>query len=202
MKSRIEEKRQALETLKRGGILIFPTDTAYGIGCRIDDEEAVARLFKLRRRAETKAVPVLVSSIEMAKDYWTDIPETVEQKLIKPFWPGALTIILPCKTDKVSSLVRGGGDTLGLRMPNHEVLLSILKEVGVPIIGTSANFAGEKTPYRLEDLDQELVKLADFTLRDSSPTAQNDNFGKASTVVDCTVSPWKILRSGATRVNI
>ncbi len=189
--------KKAVEILNTGGILIFPTDTAFGMGCRIDDEKAVARLFKIRRRPETKATPVLVSDIEMAKEYWENMPELVLEKLIKPYWLGALTIILPCRTDIVPDLVRGGGDTLGLRMPDNDVLLGIIKEVGVPIIGTSANFAGEPTPYKLEDLNPELVKQVDHVLRDSSVMPQNDNEKKSSTVIDCSVNPWKILRQGA-----
>lgn len=187
---------RAIKVLRTGGILIFPTDTAYGIGCRIDDEKAVKRLFKLRKRVETKATPVLVSGLAMAREYWQEIPDLVVDKLIKPYWPGALTIVLPCKSEKVLGLVRGGGENLGLRMPDNEHLLDIIEQVGVPIIGTSANFAGEQTPYRSEDLDPELIKLVDYVLA-------GECLGKqASTVIDCSVDPWKILRQGVIRISI
>lgn len=203
-----DDIQQAVKVLKSGGIVIFPTDTAYGIGCRIDDEEAVRRLFKLRRRSETKATPVLVSGLEMAQKYLEPVPQEVKEKLMNKFWPGALTIVLQSRIEKVSSLVRGGGNTLGLRMPDNQSLLKIIEEVGVPIIGTSANFAGEKTPYKFEDLDPELIKLVDYTLGDSGPhfaqtssrlrPASKAQRGKqVSTVIDGTVKPWKILRQGA-----
>ncbi len=189
--------RKASKIIKKGGIVVFPTDTAFGIGCRIDDEKAAKRLFEIRKRAETKATPVLVADLEMAREYWEEVPDLVVQKLIKPYWPGALTIVLQCRKEKVPNLVRGGGNTLGLRMPDNVGLLSIIKEVGIPIIGTSANFAGEPTPYKFEDLNPELVNQVDYVLRDSLATPQNHNEKKPSTVIDCSVSPWKILRQGA-----
>jgi L-threonylcarbamoyladenylate synthase len=186
-----KDHQEAVKILKTGGIAIFPTDTAFGIGCRIDDEKAVERLFRLRKRPETKATPVLVSGIEMAKEYVQEIPDVVVEEFIKPYWPGALTIVLKCKTEKVPGLVRGGGDTLGVRMPDNEILLEIIKEVGVPILGTSANFAGEQTPYVFEDLNTELMSMVDFVVKGECKTKQ------ASTVIDCSEKPFKIIRQGA-----
>lgn len=196
--------KQAAEILKKGGIVIFPTDTAYGIGCRIDDERAIERLFKIRKRPETKAVPVLVSSLEMAKEYWKPVHKNVTNKLIKPYWPGSLTIILHCNIVKVPKLVRGGGDTLGLRMPDYKDLLQIISSVGVPIIGTSANFAGEKTPYKFEDLDPELKEQVDYILKPVilNPSTALREKDQASTVIDCSVKPWRILRRGAVKIDI
>src|SRR5690348_10879973 len=105
----MDDVAKAIEVLKDGGIVIFPTDTAFGIGCRIDDEDAVKRLFTIRKRPETKAVPVLVSSLHMAQKYVQEVPQDVIEKLIKPFWPGALTIVLSCKKEMIPDLVRGGG---------------------------------------------------------------------------------------------
>ena len=156
MDNQIEE---AVKILNQGGIVIFPTDTAFGIGCRIDNERAVQRLFKIRKRPQSQAVPVLVSDIEMAKEYLEEIPEDVVQKLIIPYWPGALTIVLKAKKERVSSLVRGGGETVGLRMPNQAVVLEIIKKVGVPILGPSANFHGENTPYEFKDLNEGVTSI-------------------------------------------
>src|SRR2546422_630417 len=124
---------QAVTVLNTGGIVVFPTDTAFGVGCRMDDEEAIARLFRLRKRPMTQATSVLVNSLEMAQKYLEPIPNDVIEKLIKSYWPGALTIILPCKKEIVPSLIRGGTGTLGVRMPNHPILLEIIKKVAVPI---------------------------------------------------------------------
>lgn len=185
---------KAVIILKEGGIIIFPTDTAFGIGCRIDNSEAVEKLFRIRKRPLTKAPPVLFESIEMVKKYTESIPSEVENTLMQQYWPGALTIILPANRDKVPSLVRGGGLTIGTRIPDHDTVLSLIRGVGVPLIGTSANFHGESTPYDFSDLDQELLSLVDGAVEGTCKTK------KASTVVDCTVSPWKVLRQGAIQI--
>ena len=112
----------AIELIKKGGIIIYPTDTAFGIGCRIDNEAAVSKLFSIRERPVNKATPVLFSSLEMAEEFVTDIPEDV-RPLLKKYWPGALTVILPADLKKVPSLIRGGGLGIGCRVPNHEVPL-------------------------------------------------------------------------------
>ena len=182
--------QQAIQVLREGGIIIYPTDTAFGIGCRIDAKDAVDRLFSLRRRPATQAMPVLVSSVEMANLYYHS-PSDIVRRLMKTYWPGALTIVATCHKDLIYSPIRGGGDTVGLRMPNHEVALKIIKAVGVPILGPSANFHGDPTPYRIEDVDPELVKLVDFVMPGICTVKQ------ASTVVDCTDQPYAILRQGA-----
>lgn len=187
---------KAVEILNQGGIIIFPTDTAFGIGCRIDNEFAIKRLFKIRKRPVFQATPVLVSSLLMAEDYVDSIQQDVKEKLIDKFWPGALTIVLPSKKDKVPDLVRGGGDNIGVRMPNNQITLEIIKGVGVPILGPSANFHGEKTPYELKELNNELVKLVDYVVSGEC------ELKKPSTVIDCSKTPWEILRQGALKVNI
>lgn len=188
--------QKAIEILKEGGIVIFPTDTAFGIGCRMDNEKAVKRLFNIRKRPKSQPASVLVDSMKMAQDYLLPISEEVQQKLIQKYWPGALTIILQSRIDKVPSLVRGGGNNLGVRMPNSEIALSIIKGVGVPILGPSANFHGEKTPYEFKDLNPELIKLVDYVVANQDKSGE-----KASTVINCSIKPWKILRKGAIRIN-
>ena len=184
----------AIKILNAGGIIIFPTDTAFGIGCRIDSEKAIKRLFQIRKRPETQATPVLVSDIKMAQEYLLPIPSEVKKKLIDKYWPGALTIILDCNKVKVPELARGGGETLGVRMPNHPFASEIIKNVRVPILGPSANFHGEKTPYSFEDLDPELVKLVDYVVPGECTVKE------ASTVINCCVEPWEVLRQGAIKI--
>jgi L-threonylcarbamoyladenylate synthase len=187
-----EKIDQAVAILQQGGIVIYPTDTAFGIGCRIDNEASIQKLFSIRKRPLTQATPVLVASKEMAQSYLEPIPEEADS-LIQKYWPGALTIILPCKTEKIPELVRHG-NTLGVRMPNHPTALSLIEKVGAPLLGPSANFHGEKTPYAFEDLDPELLKLVDFVVPGECSVKE------ASTVVDCSVRPWKIVRQGAVQL--
>jgi len=189
------EIKKAIEVLKKGGIVIFPTDTAFGIGCRIDNQDAVERLFKIRKRPSTQATPVLVDSLKMSQKYLLPIDKVIIDKLIKQYWPGALTLILQCIKVRVPELVRGGSNTLGVRMPNHTAALNIIKNLGVALLGPSANFSGAKTPYEFKDLDPGLVRLVDYVV-DGECLLK-----KPSTVIDCTVEPWKILRRGAVSVS-
>jgi len=199
------EVSRAISILKSGGVVIFPTDTAFGIGCRIDDVEAVARVFKIRKRPPSKATPALVSGIEMAENYFRSPPPTLKlrradppkiKKLMAEYWPGGLTIVYFAQVNKVPALVRGGGTTIGLRQPNHPITQQIIKGVGVPILGPSANFHGLPTPYEFTDLDPELVKLVDYVVSGECTVKQ------ASTVIDCTQTPWKIIRQGSVKVRI
>lgn len=180
-----------LDNLKNGKIVIFPTDTAFGIGCRVDNSRAVEKLFSIRRRSEKKPVPILVSSIKMAKSFATISPK-VEKKLLQKHWPGGLTVVLQTRKDKkIHTYITGGSDHIGIRMPDHKKLLSIIKKLNTPIIGTSANFPGKKTPYSSDEIDKELADLVDYI----EPGVCLKH--KESTVIDATASPWKTLRQGA-----
>lgn len=184
----------AIKILQEGGIVIYPTDTAFGIGCRVDKEKSIERLFQLRKRPVSQATPVLVNSIAMAAKYFlSPLPNNVRQ-LMKEYWPGALTIVYSCKKDMVPLLVRGGGETIGLRLPNNEVALALINAVGIPILGPSANFHGQETPFEYSQLDSNLIKLVDYVL-DGSCSLSN-----VSTVVDCASFPWKIIRQGAVKI--
>ena len=187
---------EAIEILKNGGIGIFPTDTVYGIGCRLDNEASLQKLFAIRNRPEEKAVLAVVDSIEMAREYLQPIPEDVKTKLMDTYWPGGLTIVMPCNTQKVPAIARGGGLTLGIRQTNHPILLEILKELRVPLVAPSANFAGEATPKTFTEVDKNLLALVDCAI--DAPCGGDT----PSTVIDCSVTPWKILRPGAVRLGV
>ncbi len=187
---------KAIKVFKEGGIVIFPTDTAYGIGCRMDNEDSVKRLFSIRKRPQSQATPVLFSSIQMMKEYLLNIPEDVKEKLMDIYWPGALTIILPCKTDRVFNLIRGNSNNMGARIPNDDNLISIIEKLGVGVLGPSANFHGQPTPYSFNDLDPELVKSVDYVIKSEAILKE------VSTVIDCSVDPWNIIREGAVKLNL
>ena len=188
---------EAIRVFKNGGIVIFPTDTAYAIGCRIDNENAVKRLFKIRKRPENKPLLALVNSVGMAEDYLLTIPRKVKEELINPYWPGKLTIVLRSKINKVPSLVTAGTNTLGVRLPDNKVLLELIAGVEVPILAPSANFSGEKTPFKFKDLDPDLVELSDFVLSGEAQSEKN-----VSTIIDCSNVPWKIIREGAVKLSL
>ena len=186
---------EAVGVIKKGGIVIFPTDTAIGIGCRMDDDKALRRLVEIRKRPKNKPLLILVNSVEMAEKYLLPIPQKVKNELIKPYWPGKLTIILKCDPKKVSIPVRNEKNTLGVRFPKNKILLELINRVSVPIVAPSANFSGEKTPFRFEDLNPELVRKVDYVLNEKTSLEKD-----VSTVIDCTVKPWKIIREGSTKI--
>lgn len=191
-----EHIKKATEVIRSGGIVIFPTDTAFGIGCRIDRKETIEKLFSIRKRPATQPMPVLCNSLEMVSKYVLSIPEDAKEKLMEEYWPGGLTIILPANVEEVPAIVRGGAMTVGVRVPNHTVPLSIITSIGVPILGPSANFHGEKTPYQLSDINPELIYLTDYIVPGGCTVCRE------STVIDCTESPWKILRQGAVKLEL
>jgi L-threonylcarbamoyladenylate synthase len=186
--------QNAVKVLNNGGIIIYPTDTTFGIGCRIDNNHAIEKLFSLRNRPLDMAVPVLVGSLGMAKTYGK-ISEEVVSKLVNPFWPGALTIVVK-SLNNIPDLVSGGKNTVGIRIPNNNDILHVINNVGVPILGPSANFHGFNTPYKFEDLDPKLTAMVDYVLNGEC------NLKQPSTVIDTTQNPWKILREGAVKVRI
>lgn len=187
---------QAVKILRQGGIVVYPTDTAFGIGCRVDSTQSVEKLFSIRKRPVNQAVPVLVNSIAMAKKYFlSPLPQNVRH-LMEIYWPSALTIVYKCREELIPSLVRGGGKTIGFRMPKHEVPLELIKQLNVPILGPSANFHGFPTPYLYDKLDPDLLKLVDYIIPGEC------NAGNVSTVIDCTLKPWKIIRLGAVEIKI
>lgn len=191
----LAEIEEALNVLKQGGIVIYPTDTAFGIGCRIDSPKSIERLFKIRKRPQTQAVPVLVADIDMAKEYLEPISTAVSQ-LMNTYWPGALTIIYRCQVGKVPLLARGGGTTLGVRMPDHKGLLQIIRHVGVPILGPSANFHGEETPFTNSNLNPRLLQHVDYVVSGRCKSKQ------ASTVVDCSNKKWQVVREGSVQIDL
>lgn len=182
---------KAIKILKNGGIIISPTDTTFIITCRADDKNAVERLFYLRKRDIKKPVPLLFSDEQMVGKYVKYVSKEVREKLINKYWPGGLTIVLYANKDLIHDYVRGGGDTVGVRIPDHSSVHRLIKEVGVPILGPSANFSGGKTPFFMSDLDPNLVRQVDFVLPGRC------KIKKASTVLDVTRKPWKVIREGA-----
>jgi L-threonylcarbamoyladenylate synthase len=187
--------KKAIKILKKGGIVVFPTDTVYGMGCRIEKRSYVKKLFKIRKRPFQKAVPILVSSIEMAVKYFRSPLPNIVRSLMKDYWPGGLTVVYFRNKNTVSSYVSGEGDTIGIRMPDYKNILQMIEEVGVPVIGTSANFHSKPTPVKYAQLDLDLVKLSDYVIKGE---CRGD---KSSTVIDCTKKPWEILRQGTVKID-
>ncbi len=184
------ESQQARDVLLRGGIVVFPTDTVCGIGCRIDNQQAIDRLLSLKQRPRGKPMPVLVSSLDMARQYFTNVCQVVET-FMRQYWPGALTIVYFADVERVCTSIRGKGNTIGIRMPNHQQMLDIIDSLNVPIIGSSANISQKQAVRDTSDVDPTIRAGVDYVLPGRCTV------GTSSTVVDCTKEPPMVVRLGA-----
>lgn len=185
---------KAVKILMQGGIIIFPTDTAFGIGCRISSHKSITKLFQIRKRPLTQAPPILVDSKEMSLKYFRSPITDNVRLLMDKFWPGALTIVYNRGVNIDDPLILGEGEKVGIRMPNHKTTLNIIEKLGEPVLGPSANFHGEATPFTYNEINPELIRLVDFVIHGRC------KIKKASTVVDCSSPEFKIIRQGAIHI--
>ena len=180
---------QAAEILKQGGIVAFPTDTVYGLGAICTDEEAVKKIFAAKGRDEGKPLSILVSSIEQAEKIALEIPEKA-RRLMKKYWPGALTIVLR-KRPEISDIVSAGKDTIGIRMPDSRMTVALLEAAGMPLAAPSANTSGKRSSVSADDVICDLSGKVDMILDGGICPV-----GISSTVVDLTGEKPLILREG------
>jgi L-threonylcarbamoyladenylate synthase len=174
---------EAVRLLQDGGLVAFPTDTVYGIGCHVGDADALDHIFEAKRRPPEKRIPILVASLEQAANLGFVIDERV-QAAAAAFWPGALTIALPQED--------GAGGSQAFRAPDHPVALELIGRAG-PLATTSANRSGE--PETL-DADDVLIAFADTDLLAAVVDGGRVPGGHASTVLDLSVAPGHIVREG------
>jgi L-threonylcarbamoyladenylate synthase len=170
---------EAAELLAAGGLVAFPTDTVYGIGCRVGDETALARLFEAKRRPPEKRIPILVASLEEATNMGLDTSRARE--VADRFWPGGLTLVLA-----------GPAGTQAIRVPDHPAALALIRASG-PLATSSANRSGEPETYEPSDV---LIAFADTDLLDAVLDGGRVPGGVASSIVDLTVYPPRLVREG------
>lgn len=174
--------KKAADILKSDGVVIFPTDTVYGIGALRDNKTAVEKIYALKGRDFKKPLALLVADTEIVYNLSDNVPDEAK-RLMEKFWPGALTVVLT-NTD---------GSTLGFRMPNDNNALKIIKEAGSYIATTSVNKSGEADAVDFKEIDANILKGTDFAI----------NGGKCALKVSSSVimfdkeNQYKILREGA-----
>lgn len=181
---------QAVDILNQGGVVAFPTETVYGLGAVATDEEAVKKIFEAKGRPSDNPLIVHIGTIEEVGKYVEEIPEKAK-KLMERFWPGPLTLIMKAKKDVLAKSVTAGLPTVGIRMPNHEVALTLLKTLKKPLAAPSANRSGKPSPTKAEHVYEDLEGRIPLIL-DGGTTG----IGIESTVLDVTVNPPVILRPG------
>ena len=185
-----QKLRYSAEIIKNGGIVVFPTETVYGIGTNGLDKEAVERLYKIKERPLNKPISLLVSDYEMIEKVVKDINE-LEYKIMKKFFPGPLTIILN-KKDIVPDIVTSRGSTVGIRMPEEEITRKLIEYAGVPIAAPSANISGKPSGIDLQEIIKEFGDKVDCYI-----DGGKSKIGIGSTIVKVENNTIKILREGS-----
>ena len=182
--------KEPAELIRNGGIVVFPTETVYGIGANALNENAIKKLYDIKKRPLNKPISLLVNSIDMIEQVAKDITK-LEYALIKTFFPGPLTIILK-KKNIVPNIVTANQDTVGIRMPANEIALKLIGYVGSPIATPSANISGKPSGTNLKDIMEDFDGKVDCFI-DDGPS----KIGLASTIVQVVDGVPHILRQGS-----
>lgn len=186
----------AVAVLRRGGLVAFPTETVYGLGADAEDADALARLYRVKRRPPTHPVIVHLPGVDVLDDWATTVAEPA-RALARECWPGALTLVVH-RGERVPDAVTGGRETVGLRVPGHPLALAMLEAFGGGVAAPSANRFGRVSPTRAADVTADLDGDVDLVL-DGGPCA----VGVESTIVDWSGDAPVILRlGGVTREEI
>jgi len=181
---------EALAVLKGGGLIAYPSDTVYGLGAAASDERAVARAFAVKGRLSEKALPLLLADVDDMAPLCAEVPP-IAKLLTERFWPGPLTVVLR-RSPSFQSPALGGGDSVALRVPDHFFLRQLIRALGEPITGTSANRSGRPSCRTAREVQRQLGNAVDLIIDGGS-----SRVGQESTVVDITLDHPKIVRGGA-----
>lgn len=185
--SRALEK--AISTLQHGGVIAFPTDTVYGMGASLEHPSALRRIYDLKGRAPDQPLPILIAQLHMLDKLSPEIDERLID-LAEQFWPGALTIVLPA-ADHLPAEVKAPDNTIGVRLPNHSIPLTIAERAGGAIATTSANISGQNPAHAAKEIQDAFGNGIDVVL-DGGFTPQEN----PSTVVRMVDGEIVILREG------
>ncbi|MDR1522272.1 MAG: threonylcarbamoyl-AMP synthase [Streptococcaceae bacterium] len=186
-----QDLKKAVKIIKCGGLVAFPTETVYGLGADARNQEAVQKVFAVKKRAGNNPLNLNIARSSWMNEFVKEIPLIV-QKITETFWPGPLTIILPFKKGTLSKIITGNFETIGFRMPKNEIALSLIRSVGV-MVGPSANLSGKFSPTKVEHVLADLNGKIDAILVDDQSLD-----GIESTILDLSnLTQPQILRLGA-----
>lgn len=183
-----EQIKKGVKILKQGGIVAFPTDTVYGLGADVFNFKAVEKVYEVKKRPKHLSFPLLLSDISQLTVVAQTISE-IDWFLIRRFWPGGLTLILPKAASLPAYLAKGS--TVATRIPNHPICLALIRHLGGPIIGTSANISGEPSALTADEVEKQMGQTIDFIIDGGKCPG-----GTESTIVDTTGGVPVILRQG------
>ncbi len=176
---------QAAGVLRRGGLVVYPTDTVYGLGADARQTDAIERIYRVKGRPDEKAIVWLVAGIEDVRE--TCRFDEVAERLAARYWPGPLTLVMPLRDPRPHQL-----PTLGVRVPAHPAALAIIRTLGRPVATTSANRSGEPSARDANEARSALGAQVDLII-DAGPSP----VGRESTVLDLTTARPRVLRAGA-----
>ncbi len=185
-----EELKEAAALLRAGQLVAVPTETVYGLAGNGLDESAVEQIYEVKGRPQVKPLSLMVPDALAMERCCREVPPQAHA-LAKHFWPGPLTIVLRSK-DLVPAIVRAGGETVGLRCPDHPMTLELLRLSGIPFAAPSANPSGEPSPKTAEEVEAYFDGMI-AAIVDGGPCG----LGKESTILDMSQRPFRILRQGA-----
>ena len=185
-----DKLKEPAQIIKKGGIVIFPTETVYGIGTNGLDENAIKKLYEVKQRPLNKPISLLVNNIEMVEKIAKNITE-VEYKLMERFFPGPLTIIFE-KRDIVPDILTSNTNTIGIRMPSGEIAKKLIEFAGVPIATSSSNISGRPSGTNITDIKKDFEGKVDCFIDNGE-----SELGIPSTVIRIIDNIPHILRQGA-----
>ena len=168
---------EALEVLKRGGVILYPTDTVWGIGCDATNDAAVARVFEIKRRSEAKSLVLLACDLDMIAKHIKEIPNIAIDLVEVNDAP--MTIIYPGAQYLAPNVVAEDG-SVGIRIPLNDFCVKLVRKLRRPLVSTSANISGEETPSCFAEISPEIVSAVDYVV----PAAlERDSTGRASQII-------------------
>lgn len=180
--------------LTLGGTLVFPTETVYGLGANIFNEEAVRKIYRIKGRSFSKPLTAHISSLLQVKLICNNIPD-IFYKLAEKFLPGPLSIIIPNVHPNVPKIVTSGYDTIAIRFPNHNICKEIINDFSIPLAATSANISGSKSPVSFEEIGVEVINKVDKVINGGECIYKTE-----STVLSIVSNPV-VLRQGVLNIN-
>ncbi len=185
-----EKLKEIAKDIKNGAVVVFPTETVYGIGTNGLNEKAIKKLYDIKNRPKDKPISLLVSSIDMAKKVTCNITKT-EYRIMEKFFPGPLTIVLK-KELIVPDILTANTDTVGIRMPDSIIAQKLIEFANIPIATSSANISGMKSGTNIKDIMAELGDYVDYYI-----DGGKSKIGFGSTVIQIINNKPKILREGS-----
>ena len=186
--------QKALEVLRAGGVILYPTDTVWGIGCDATDPEAVARIYAIKQRSDSKSLVLLASDMDMVARYVKEVPEMavqlveVNDKPMTIIYPDAVVGPAPADPSQMPQASRhclafntvAEDGTVGIRVPMSDFCRQLASRLGRPIVSTSANISGEPTPVHFAEISEEIRSAVDYIV---DPSLESQSTGKASSII-------------------